>query len=227
MLTESAFLKIPELMLSNYESEGNVEAMIVQNLANGLQMELDCRLVPFANYITVEKPYPEQKRTGTVFRADLFLEGGRSIPSVPRLNQYGFKERQWLEAKSFFPKGTSPPSKTQNIGRIIKDIMRLCLLPDELQGHIRQNERYILLIFDKKPSEYLAYSGRDWLESIFEERPPEVSIDLSLEKSTVVSSIVNADSVNAQMEIAFSKLQFAPILEAPFPVYWWGVLAEN
>ncbi len=184
MLIESAFLKLPELMLSSYTHEGNVEAMVVNHLATGLQMELNSRSVPFAyNHITVEKPYPKQSRTGTVFRADLLFESGGSVPNVCRLDKYGFKEKQWLEAKSFFSKGNSSPPKTQNIGRVIKDIIRLCLLPEELQGSIRQNGRYVLLVFDNHPDKYLAYSDRGWLKEIFEERSPRISIDLSLEKA--------------------------------------------
>ena len=225
MLIESAFLKLPELMLSSYSHEGSVEAMVVQHLANGLQMELNCRSVPFAyNHITVEKPYPNQNRTGTVFRADLLFESSGSVPSTSRLDQYGFKEKQWLEAKSFFSKGNSTQPTTQNIGRIIKDIVRLCLLPEEHQGRHRQNGRYILLVFDRPPSKYLAYSDRAWLRKIFEERAPILSVDLSREKQSLVSSIVNAASVDAQLDITLSVHHFEPIVEKPLPVYWGYLL---
>ncbi len=163
MLIENAFLKLPELMLSSYTHRGNVEAIVVHHLATGLQMELNSRTVPFAyNHITVEKPYPKQSRAGTVFRADMLFESGGSVPSVARLDQYGFKDKQWLEVKSFFSKGRTSPATTQNIGRVVKDAIRLCLLPQELQGCIRQNGRYILLVFDNRPAKYLAYSDRAW-----------------------------------------------------------------
>ena len=225
MLIESAFLKLPELMLSSQSHQGNVEAMVVHYLANGLQMELNCRSVPFAyNHIAVEKPYPKQNRAGTVYRADLLFESARTVPNTSRLDQYGFKEKQWLEAKSFFSKGKSNPPTTQNIGRIIKDMIRLCLLPEELQGHIRQNGRYVLLIFDKTPSKYLAYSDRTWLRRIFQERAPSIYVDLSTEKSSLISSIVNVSSVDAQLDITLSILHFEPSSETPFPVYWGYLL---
>ena len=225
MLIESAFLKLPELMLSSQSHQGNVEAMVVQQLVNGLQMELNCRSIPFAyNHITVEKPYPKQSRTGTVYRADLLFESGGTVPSTSRLDQYGFKEKQWLEAKSFFSRGNSSPPTTQNIGRIIKDMIRLCLLPEEYQGSIRQNGRYVLLIFDKTPSKYLAFSDRAWLKRIFKERAPSISVDLSTEKSSLVNSIANVASVDAQIDIALSILHFEPSAETPFPVYWGYLL---
>jgi hypothetical protein len=228
MLIESAFLKLPELMLSSYTHRGNVEAMVVHHLATGLQMELNARSVPFGyNYITVEKPYPKQSRTGTVFRADLLFESGGSVPRGARIDQYGFKENQWLEAKSFFSKGSSSPAKTQNIGRVVKDVIRLCLLPEELQGSIRQNGRYVLLVFDKHPAKYLAYSDRGWLRQIFEERAPSVSIDLNSEKPSMVSSIVSQDSINAQVDLSLSVMHFEPSAKTPAPVYWGYLLRIN
>jgi len=225
MLIESAFLKLPELMLASQSHQGNVEAMVVQHLANGLQMELNCRSIPFAySHIAVEKPYPKQSRTGKVYRADLLFESGGTIPITSRLDQYGFKEKQWLEAKSFFSKGNSNHPTTQNIGRIIKDMIRLCLFPEELQGRIRRNSRYVLLIFDKTPSKYLAYSDRIWLKRIFEERAPSINIDLSTEKNSLVSSIVNVPSVDARLDLALSVLHFEPASETPFPVYWGYLL---
>ncbi len=223
MLMESAFLKIPELMVSNLNS-GNVEALVVQYLANGLQMELNCRSVPFAyNHVTVESPYPNQDKTGAILRADLLFEDrGSGMPSNYRLDQYGYKEKQWVEVKSFFSRRGSAPPTTQNIGRIIKDILRLCLLPEELQGRIRQNGRYVLLIFDKHPSKYLAYSGRDWLKSIFEDIDPILTVDLSKEKLSLVKEIVNASSIDAQIKTTFSKHYFEPIVEGPSA--YWGYL---
>lgn len=228
MLIESAFLKLPELMISSYNHRGNVEAMVVHHFATGLQMELNARSVPFAyNHITVEKPYPKQSQTGTVFRADLLFESGGSVPSGARLDQYGFKEMQWLEVKSFFSKGSSSPATTQNIGRVVKDVIRLCLLPEELQGSIRQNGRYILLVFDKHPAKYLAFSDRDWLRQIFEERAPSVSIDLNSERSSLVSSIINQGSINARVDLSLSVMHFEPSTETPTPVYWGYLLRIN
>lgn len=225
MIIESAFLKLPELMLSSYSHSGNVEAMVVHYLAAGLQMELNSRSVPFAyNHITVEKPYPNQSRTGTVFRADLLFDSGGSIPNVARLDQYGFREKQWLEAKTFFSKGRASPATTQNVGRVVKDMIRLCLLPEELQGRIRQNGRYVLLVFDKHPTKYLAYASRDWLRKIFEERTPTLNIELNSEKPSLVSSIVGQGSINAKVDLSLSVLHFEPSHDTPGPVYWGYLL---
>lgn len=228
MLLESAFLKLPELMLASYEHQGNVEAMVVQHFATGIQMELNSRSIPFSyNHVTIEKPYPNQNRRGTVFRSDLLFDAIGSVPNISRLDQYGFKEKQWLEAKSFFGRNNSSPAKTQNIGRIVKDIVRLCLLPEELQGSIRQNGRYVLLVFDSHPRHYLAFSDRDWLKAIFDEIKPTLSVDLSSEKKTLVKSIVNCDSVDAQIEVDLSNHYFEPTTETPSPVYWGYLLRIN
>lgn len=223
MLMENAFLKIPELMVSNLNSS-DVEALVVQYLANGLQMELNCRSVPFAyNYVIVEEPYPDQDKTGATLRADLLFKDLQGVmPNNYRLDQYGYKTLQWVEVKSFFSRNRATPATTRNIGRIIKDILRLCLLPEELQGRHRQNGRYVLLIFDKHPSKYLAYSDRGWLKVIFEDITPSLTIDLSKEKRSLVKGIVNASSIDAQIEITLSKHYFEPIAEDSSA--YWGYL---
>jgi len=221
MLIEGAFLKLPELMLSSHSYSGNVEAMVVHYLSTGLQMELNSRSVPFPyNHITVEMPYPKQNKTGTVLRADLLFEAKGTVPSISRLEQYGYREMQWLEAKSYFSKGKSRSSKTQNVGRLVKDIMRLCLLPEEYQGAIRQNGRYVLLVFDSEPSNYLAFSGRDWLPKIFEERTPKINIDLNSEKSSLISSIIKQRPLSAELNLTLSVTHFKPSSDIPSPVYW-------
>jgi hypothetical protein len=225
MLIENAFLKLPELILSSFHHGGNVEAMIVNHLATGIQMELNCRSVPFAyNHVTVEKPYPNNQRKGTVFRADLFFDSDGSVPGISHLEQYGFKKNNWIEAKTFFGGKKTAPAKTQNNGKIIKDILRLCLYLDELQGKHRLNARYILLVFNQKPSFYLAYSQRPWLKNIFEDKVPEIEIDLNKEPKTCIRSIVNCDSINANIKIKFSKLYFEPIVQILIPVYWGYLL---
>ena len=228
MLIESAFLKLPELLLSNHDHGENVESMVVHHLATGLQMELNSRSVPFAyNHITVEKPYPNQNQNRIVFRADLLFDSSGSVPRTTRLNQYGFKEKQWLEAKSFFSNGKSKPPTTQNVGRVVKDVIRLCLLPEELQGRIRQNGRYVLLVFDRPPNEYLAFSDRKWLRQIFEKRTPSVTIDLNEEKPALVSAIASQRKIRAQVDISLSILHFEPSTDTPTPVFWGYLLRIN
>jgi hypothetical protein len=222
MILESAFLKLPELMLSDIQNRGRVEAMVVQHLATGLQMELNCRSIPFAyNHITVEKPYPLQDQKGSVLRADLLFDANGTIPSTCRLDQYGYKEKQWLEAKTFFSKSKDPkPPKTKNLGKIVKDLIRLCILPEELQGRIRQNGRYMLLVFDARPSKYLAYSKRDWALSLFEKESKTVQINLTQETKSLVNAISSSDHLDAVIDISFKRYVFEPVVDKPFPTYW-------
>jgi|LGOV01.1.fsa_nt_gb hypothetical protein len=222
MILESAFLKLPELMLSDTQNRGRVEAMVVQHLATGLQMELNCRSIPFAyNHITVEKPYPVQGQKGSVLRADLLFDAIGTIPSTCRLDQYGYKEKQWLEAKTFFSKSRDlNPPKTKNLGKIVKDLIRLCILPQELQGRIRQNGRYMLLVFDAHPSKYLAYSNRNWAFSMFEKESSTVQIDLTQEPKFLVNAVISSDQLDAVIDISFKRYVFEPVADNPFPIYW-------
>ncbi len=236
MLLESAFYKLPELMMSSIQSQGRVEAMVVQYMANGLQMELACRSVPFAyNHVIVERPYPNQRGKGNSFRADLLFDANGTIPSSCWLHLYGFKDKQWLEAKTFFSKKSATPTKTQNLGKIVKDIIRLCLLPEELQGRSRQNGRYILLVFDRHPFKYLAYSKRKWVKTFIEDESGRVKIDLSLEPKSFIKSIVNSDQLSSTLTISFKRFKFEPCQNESSTVYWgylyrieaWSITLEG
>jgi hypothetical protein len=58
VLIEQAFLKLPELLLSNFDHGSEVELTIVHLFASALQMEMNARNIPrpFASVLT-EKPY--------------------------------------------------------------------------------------------------------------------------------------------------------------------------
>ena len=225
MFIESAFLKLPELMLSNADSAGRVEAMVVQKMVTALQMELNSRSIPFSySRVVVEKPYQQRTKSGTLYRADLLFDAQGCVPGTSRLYEYGFREKHWLEAKSFFSRGKVAAAKTQNVGRIVKDMIRLCLLPEELQGKIRQNSRYLLLIFDKNPSKYLTLKSRAWLNNLFEQPSPKIIIDLCEEKQSLLKPITRGSSINATIELNCSKLQFEPEPNARPPIYWGYLL---
>lgn len=225
MLIESAFLKLPEILLSSYSNDANVEAMLVQSLVTGIQMELNARSVPFAySHIVVEQPYSLERLSGPSYRTDLLLNAKGCITQSLALEQYGFRELQWLEAKSFFSKGKARPATTQNLGRIIKDLLRLCLLPNELKGQIRQNSRYMLLAFDRPPNNYLALAKRDWARKLLEEINPTVTIDLRREKMALIKSISNCDKLDASITLSLTISRFEPLQMAASPIYWGYLL---
>ncbi len=47
---------------------------------------------------------------------------------------------------------------------------------------------------------------------------------MSSEKSSLVGSIVNQNSINAQINLSLSVLHFEPSIDAPRPVYWGYLL---
>jgi hypothetical protein len=220
MLLESAFYKLPELM-SDTQNSGQVEASVVQYLANALQMEINSRSAPFSyNLIFVEEPYPIKKSRGSQLRADLLFYAGKAIPSTSQffLKYYGFRVEQWLEAKTFFR--SSGQAKTQNLGKIVKDIMRLCLLPEEFQGKNRNIGRYLLLVFDKHPRQYLAISNRQWAEDLINKEKGNVEIDLSVERDSVIKQIVNRDQLSCLLKFSFKRYAFEPCQDDISSLYW-------
>lgn len=94
----------------------------------------------------------------------------------------GLRERNWIGVEAFLRRGEGTPTKTADVGEIIRDLLRLCPLPEELTRRSRQNERYLLLVFDGPASAYLALTGRDhkraWLSGLLSEGRTDLTVDL-------------------------------------------------
>ncbi len=172
MIIEGAFLKLPELLVSNFDHGDTFEATVVHLLATAVHMELNSRNIPRPfEHVYMEKPYPAKGKGGRAIRADLFVNLNGAVVITDRMALYGTRGRNWVEAKAYVgsSRTSGTPATTMNAGKIIRDLLRLCLFPEELQGSIRQNGRYMVALFDGRPSEYMPLTDRPWLSSLFSE----------------------------------------------------------
>ena len=163
MIVESAFYKLPELLLHHSSPESQYEATIISNLAMALLLELNARNVPMPqSRIHVECSYSMQYLSATA-RGDLFVDLGELYPLGSRLTHYGVKEKNWLEAKFYGGIGRAAGSetKTSNPGTLVRDLLRLCLFVEELRTRSRDNGRYFLAVFNREPKAYLAFHRAD------------------------------------------------------------------
>src|SRR5947199_10134372 len=100
MLIESAFFKLPELLLSNSDHGSEVEATIVHLFASALQMEMNARNIPrpFASVLT-EKPYDGMPSDQKAIRADLYVDLRSAIYFDGRMFASGFRSHTWVRAQ--------------------------------------------------------------------------------------------------------------------------------
>jgi hypothetical protein len=229
LIVESAFFKLPELLTSSFDHADTFEATVVHFIALAFHMELDSRNIPRPfEHVYTEKPYPAQTKGSRRMQADLFLKLEGAIPTTGRMAHYGSREVNWIEVKAFLgsTRKSATPTKTKNVGRIFRDILRLCLLPEELQGKNRQNGRYLLMVFSNDPAKSLAFkSGRRprlWLAEMFSEGLSEVEIDTSAERKSFHKALGPGfiSTAKIQAYIRFRTLVFRPEELTPSPVFW-------
>ncbi len=196
MIIESSFLKLPELLSSSYFTHETFEATIIHLFSTSVLMELDAKNIPHhLQHVITEKPYPFNKKLEMNARSDILIDLTTAYHSSVDLSDYGIRELNWIEVKSFLStikKKNRPPS-TANIGKIVRDILRVCILPEELQGKIRRNGRYVLLIFSDSPFKSLSLKNRTierlWLKQLLTEGNSEITLELDKEPKSLKKQV--------------------------------------
>lgn len=236
MIIESAFWKLPELLTRDYDLlRGTSEATVVHLLAVAILMELNARNVqrPF-QYVEVEKPYPIPRReSGVPIRADLFVDLGRIIPKTNDgpMALYGTRALNWIEAKTFFRsiKQGGTPARTANAGKIVRDLLRICLLPGQ-----RLASRYLVLVFSGEPSQSLALQRsnqreRAWLSRLLTEGYiDDVSFNLADEpqslRKRVGPGFFDSSDSELQFDLKLRTMTFQPKSQDLPSSAFWGYL---
>ena len=229
MIVENAFLKLPELLTSYLDHGDAFEATVVHLLATAIHMELNSRNIPRPfEHVYSEKPYPARGEDGKAIRVDLFVDLQGAVLITSRMALYGTREQNWIEAKAFLSstRAASTPTKTVNAGKLLRDLLRLCLLPQELPGSARQNGRYMLIVSDKKTSDYFAMKDRKWLSDLFSEGVTDIEVDLSEEPNSLRGGVGPGfiQTHDLRLNLKLHNLAFEPSNENPPPVYWGYLL---
>jgi len=169
VIIEGAFLKLPETLETMAGGRVLYEPMVAHAMATSVLLELYARNVPFpSQHVTLEKPFVESPK-GRPPQVDLFVDLGSSLPSN-RLEGYGCRSENWIEVKAYVSstRKTGPTRRrTEEAGAIVRDLLRVCLLPNEYQGRIRKNARYLLMVHSSDPNDY--WSGkhdRTWVADL-------------------------------------------------------------
>lgn len=232
MIIENAFWKLPEFLTSNFIQRETSEASVVNLFVIATLMELNTRNIPrHFEHVLTEKPYPTKGLNNRSIHADLYVNLNEAFQRHGYIESYGTRSQNWIEVKAFLASvrkiGGTPPT-TENVGKIIRDLLRLCLLPEELQGTIRQNGRYLLLVFSDSPSKSLAMTTsaqkRDWLSKLLNEGYGNLQFDLSKEPEALRKAVGLGfvDSSELSLYINFRTMMFRP--DENTRAKFWGYL---
>jgi hypothetical protein len=196
MIIESAFYKLPGLLLEHWFPKTQYEATLVNYFALGIHQELNSRNVfSPTGRIHIDKPYDDfdSRSPG---RADLYIDLKELYEGLYH-HLYGMKPNNWLEVKFFAGVGRQAGSqtKTENAAHIILDLLRLCLFVKEERSKNRDRGRYSLLVFNRHPKEYLAFSRQSgskrlWIESLLAPGFNEVRFELRQEPTSFCRVLV-------------------------------------
>lgn len=225
MLIEAAFFKLPEVLTSRYDHADTYEGTLLSSFVACVMMELNSRNIPNPHeHVCTEKPYPTIGSGQRRWRADLLLKLSGAVDVGGRRQLYGMRELSWLELKGFFEstRSSSIPPKTVQAGLVFRDLLRVCLLPEELPGSIRQNARYVLVVLANEPRASLPFGARQWLEDLFREGHSEPHIVLSNEPESFRRSVGQGFVAQPDLDVRLvtQTYVFEPTSLIPSPVFW-------
>jgi len=150
-------------------------------------------------------------------------------------NLYGIKVHNWIEAKFFGGIGRTigQQDKTAKAGLVAYDLFRLCLYVQEENGPNRDNGRYLVAVFNRKPERYLAFRRRNrafpkrkWLKLLLE--PGDKQIQITLEQEPPIFREAFGERFrehhqNLDLKLRVVTRAFSPV--EPLSEYlYWGYL---
>jgi hypothetical protein len=216
MIIENSFLKLPELLTSSFDHRDTYEATVGHYFVSAI-------LMPY-RHVLLEKPYPTKAANGKHIHSDVFIDLDGVIDTQGRMASYGARVQNWVEIKAFLASTRSDNSdpKTNNVGKVLRDLLRICILPEELQGSIRQNGRYFILVCSDPAQDHLALRERSWFTDILKEGNARSKIILSdepetLRKAVGLGFVANPD---LNLEIQVHTTTFQPDRNHSLPVFW-------
>ena len=181
MLIEAAFYRLSDYFQSIESPAELYESQLSFIFAVAIFQEFQARgfsyLLP---YIQVNRPYPKGK-----YKVDIFLKIPKSkLPPeiVYRWANSGVCEENWIEVKFFggAERKTGSEPKTRHLGKLLEALLRL-------KFYVSGGGKYLLMVFNRKPSYYLP--KREYVSQLLKHDRRSVEIDFSKEPKTVIKSI--------------------------------------
>lgn len=228
MIVESAFLKIPEILLTHESPDMLYEANITNMFTNAVILELNARNIdnPMRK-IHMEKRYNQEINA----RCDVYLDFSSFIDEKD-FTGYGVREKSWVEAKYFgnINRNKGTQTKTENAASIIYDLYRLARYTEE-NGN-QDDAKYGINIFNEEPRKYLAFtrkdrSEREWVTALTTVGVHELYYDINNE-SNVHQEIFKdvTKGLDVKIKMTVKNTVFEPVDCSGERVYFYGYLNQ-
>ncbi|MCK5494280.1 MAG: hypothetical protein KAJ14_14305, partial [Candidatus Omnitrophica bacterium] len=145
------------------------EAQAASEFANLIMNELLAVGVHIPERFVIQNSsYPDDSHK----RVDIKVDLKEYFSAANMLTSY-ISENNFIEVKLFGSIGSTigTAAKTDNIGSILNDILRLEFLTKSVSGITQSVSKYMLIYFDNHPRNYIAYnkrggSRRKWVEDL-------------------------------------------------------------
>ncbi|MEA3328744.1 MAG: hypothetical protein U9Q08_03315 [Candidatus Omnitrophota bacterium] len=146
-----------------YEAQGASEfANVITNELSSVGIDIPERLV-IQGY-----PYPDNSHK----HVDIYVNLEEYIKKA-KIHKAYMSRNNYIEVKLFSGKDNTKGTQTitENAGYIINDILRMALLTNKTPSRNEGISRYLLVLFDNHPENYISYRGRDrqirtWIEDL-------------------------------------------------------------
>lgn len=234
MLIENAFHYLPEILCgSNYAAQG-YEAGIVNAVSLAVLQELNARNVPNPlAALAVEKLYSKEgfdrpdgvqnKRRN--LRADLFVDTARTFVASEGLSRFGWRHKNFLEAKFFRPGGAS---LTNNAAFLLGDVIRLaCLVPPMVLGWDNKRRpkpspcdgnrspdgkyvgicvgRYLLHVYEGSVTALIGKKARSWARVLRSSNGKSIDVRVGDDKSKTFKKAISNELTDLRVKIGFTN----------------------
>lgn len=219
MLIEQALYTLPEIMALRISSRF-YESSVSSAFAMSLSMQLASRGIQNPHLkIQQEAIYGRAEALGRNLRADMLVELPQIGSNTAAEHAFGFRRRNYVEVKFFRSPGRSSNAPgTEYAGALVAELVRLMTLPVEIQSNIRDVGRYLLHVYQGKPSDYLAFrrqdgTNREWVQALLRPGPARVSVALAREPDTLVR-VVGEDLGDLRLELDVTNTVIRPMYVA-------------
>ncbi|MBO1325686.1 hypothetical protein K2X14_12115 [Acetobacter sp. TBRC 12305] len=240
MLIESAFSMLPEFVagfgFQKVKREANATANFSFSLLNALHAK---NILDPIQKIQMEHSYQTSKvplpATGANRHCDIFLDYGGSKIGTKALENYGWRYRNFVEAKflKYYKKTKSGQDTTvsKNSAEVIADLLRLVALVPEPQAYLNApvaktaTARYFLVLSDNNPSIFINKHLKD-LHAEFKNptHTSNIHIDLSTKKASKLSENTGTNFKNIDFLIERTKCFVHYPLDENSPNAIWMLL---
>lgn len=228
MLIEQAFTGLPESLVGKPYQEQEYEGGIVSAFSLALLQEMNGRNVPNPiSLLRAEALYNASgftvNNTRHYWRADLHVNLLPVRAGSYRLERYGLRFSNWLEAKFFRKRGANPgeqeTNKTKNTSDLLIDFLRLsCLVPREMGSDGKTYAgRYLLHVYDDEPPFRVSMNyrdgediPRDWLAAITTTGPAGFD-SLQLDVDAAMSGKLGPDMSKLGLSASVSTIALTPV----------------